>query len=399
MEFQVRAINSRQQIDEFKLEATDIEHAKSQLHSQGLNILSLKPMSAWRDGKFFAQKSRKPFDLLLFSQELLALTSAGLSVVEALDALLERATQQASKSVLQRVRDALQQGHRLSAALSQQPGVFPPLFVGVIQAAEGTSDLPRALERYVAYQTRLQALKHKAVSAAIYPAILLGAGILVAVFLLGYVVPRFAAVYQSSSRPLSWASQLLLTWGEFASNHSEILAITMIATVAGLVWGARALKRSGRWLDLLNLLPGVRNRVEVLLLTRLYMTLGMLLEGGIPIVQAMQLCEGVLPADTVNKLQTARHAVEQGESLSGSLEQNKLATSVSIRMLRVGEQTGQMGLMLGRTAAFYDTETTRWIEQFSKAFEPLLMAAIGIVIGLIVVLLYMPIFDLAGNIS
>lgn len=398
MEFYVRAINSRQQIDAFKLEASDIEHAKSQLHSQGLNVISLKPVSTWRNGRLAPRGKRKQFDLLLFSQELLALTGAGLSVVEALDALLERATQQATRSVLQRVRDALQQGHRLSAALSQQPGFFPPLFVGVVQAAEGTSDLPRALERYVAYQTRLQTLRHKAVSAAIYPAILSGTGISVALFLLGYVVPRFASVYQNSSRPLSWASQLLLSWGEFASNNSGLLAAALFAILAILVLGLRRLKQSGQWTRLLGMFPSVRNRIEILVLTRLYLTLGMLLEGGIPIVRAMQLCEAVLPADTVQKLQTARHDVGQGDSLSNALERNGLSTSVSIRMLRVGEQTGQMGVMLGRTAAFYDTETTRWIEQFSKAFEPLLMAAIGIVIGFIVVLLYMPIFDLAGNI-
>jgi len=172
----------------------------------------------------------------------------------------------------------------------------------------------------------------------------------------------------------------------------------MLAIVSILVLAVRRLKQTGQWVRILGVFPSVRNRIEILVLTRLYLTLGMLLEGGIPIIRAMQLCEAVLPADAAHKLQAARHDVGQGESLSNALERNGLSTSVSIRMLRVGEQTGQMGVMLGRTAAFYDTETTRWIEQFSKAFEPLLMAAIGIVIGFIVILLYMPIFDLAGNI-
>jgi general secretion pathway protein F len=398
MEFDVRALNSGQQINAFKLEASDLEHARAQLHAQGLVALSLKPVPGWRTGKLTVSTGGKQFDLLLFSQELLALVSAGLSVVEALDALLDRASHVTARSVLQRVRDALQQGQRLSVALSQQSEFFPPLFVGIVQAAEGTSDLPRALDRYVAYETRLQALRHKAISAAIYPSILFSVGFAVALFLLGYVVPRFSAVYQSSSRPLPWASQLLLAWGQFAAKYAEVLAVTVVAAVLALVWGFRWLKQSDQWMRLLGLLPGVRNRIEILVLTRLYLTLGMLLEGGIPIVRAMQLCEAVLPLETVQKLSAARHDVGQGDCLSNALERNGLATSVSIRMLRVGEQTGQMGVMLGRTAAFYDTETTRWIEQFSKAFEPLLMAAIGIVIGFIVILLYMPIFDLAGNI-
>jgi general secretion pathway protein F len=124
----------------------------------------------------------------------------------------------------------------------------------------------------------------------------------------------------------------------------------------------------------------------------------MLLDGGIPLVRAMQLCEAVLPRHAVAQLQAAKFLVGQGENLSFSLQRNSLVTPVAMRLLRVGEKTGQMGLMLARTAAFYDTETTRWIDKFSKAFEPLLMAVIGIVIGIIVILLYMPIFDLAGNI-
>lgn len=397
MQFDVRALSAEQQILVFQLEAGDAAHAQALLLARGLSVLSLKPTTGWDMGLLRGRSGKKQFDLLLFAQELLALISAGLSVVEALDALLERAEQATARTVLQRLRDGLQQGQRLSVALAQQGEFFPPLFVGVVQAAEGTSDLPRALERYVSYETRLQVLRHKVVSAAIYPGILFSVGLAVALFLLGYVVPRFATVYQSSSRPLPWASQMLLGWGKFASSYALWLALALGLGIVAVVWGARQLMRTGHWARLVNWLPGARQRLEILVLTRLYLTLGMLLEGGIPIVRAMQLSEAVLPVDTVAKLQAARHAVGQGDSLSNALERHGLATPVSLRMLRVGEQTGQMGAMLGRTAAFYDTETTRWIKQFSKAFEPLLMAAIGVVIGFIVVLLYMPIFDLAGS--
>ncbi len=395
MKFRVRALSAQQQIEVFELEALDEAHAQDQLRARGLSPLRLEAAGGrgWR----FARRGHQTFDLLLFAQELLALVSAGLSVVEALDALLERAAQPHLRAVLQRLRDALQQGTRLSQALAQQADVFPPLFVGVVQAAEGTSDLPRALERYVSYATRLRTLRHKVVSAAIYPFILFTVGLAVALFLLGYVVPRFAMVYQSGGRDLPWASQLLLAWGQFAAQYAMWLLAGLLLTLGGMVWGARQLLRTGRWGRVLRLLPGARARLEILTLTRLYLTLGMLLDGGIPIMRGLQLCEAVLPQEAVGRLQAVRLAVGQGESLSVSLERYGLSTPVALRMLRVGEQTGQMGTMLGRTAAFYDAETTRWIEQFSKAFEPILMAAIGVVIGVIVVLLYMPIFDLAGS--
>ncbi|QJC56930.1 Type II secretion system protein F [Polaromonas vacuolata] len=398
MQFKVRALSPSQQIEVFSLDAIDAADAKTQVDKKGLNVLAITPISAWDKSQFIFFKSKNQFNKLLFAQELLALISAGLSLVEALDSLLERAAQSSSQAVLQRLRDALKAGFRLSDALGKQAHIFPPLFVGIVQAAEGTSDLPQALERYVAYESKLQSLRHKVISAAIYPGILLGVGFIVALFLLGYVVPRFSAVYQNTSRALPWASQVLLAWGQFAAAYGYWLLAFIGAFILLMVWSVRATIRSGYWLKTIAWIPGLRVRLEILVLTRLYLTLGMLLDGGIPLVRAMQLCEAVLPRHAVAQLQAAKFMVGQGESLSFALQRNSLVTPVTMRLLRVGEKTGQMGLMLARTAAFYDTETTRWIDKFSKAFEPLLMAVIGIVIGIIVILLYMPIFDLAGNI-
>ena len=125
----------------------------------------------------------------------------------------------------------------------------------------------------------------------------------------------------------------------------------------------------------------------------------MLLEGGIPIARAMNLAQTVLSPGKAQALQASQLAVSQGASLSSALDQHGLSTPIAARLLRVGEKTGQLGVMLSRTAVFYDNETSRWIEQFTKAFEPILMMVIGLVIGLIVILLYMPIFDLAGSLQ
>ncbi len=397
MQFDVRALDAQQHIQTLRLEGLDASDVQGQLAARRLTALSLKPTSALNRANW--DSSRNGFDLLLFAQELHALVAAGLSVVESIETLIERANVDMTRSVLERLVSSLREGQRLSGALTLQNTVFPPLFVGVIQAAEGTSDLPRALERYIAYETRLQALRHKITSAAIYPSILMGVGGAVAVFLLGYVVPRFASVYKGSGRPLPWASQMLLNWGEFASNYALFIAVLLVALIGMIVWAARRSLQNGGWWRLLKWVPGAQARLLILELSRLYLTMGMLLEGGIPVARAMQLSEAVLHGSKVQALQQARQAVGQGQSLSAALEQHNLSTPVAMRLLRVGEQTGQLGTMLSRTAAFYDNETTRWIERFTKAFEPILMAAIGIVIGLIVILLYMPIFDLAGNLQ
>jgi general secretion pathway protein F len=393
MQYLVRALDAGQQVHTLLLDALDEADAHEQARAQRLVPLSVAP----RPGVWRRRGDR--FGLLLFAQELNALLSAGLSVIEALDALVEKDPQPAHRAVLARLAGQLRQGQRLSTALRQQPAVFPPLFVGVVQAAEGTSDLPRALSRYLDYETRMQAVRHKVSSAAIYPAILMVVGLAVSLFLLGYVVPRFAAVYDGAGRSLPWASQLLMQWGQFAGAHAGALAAAALAGAAAAMWWLRGVLASGGWWRALSVLPGARPKLQVLQLSRLYLTLGMLLEGGIPIQHALKLCTAVVDADRVAALDAVRGDVESGQPLSDSLQAHGMSTPVALRLLRVGEQSGQLGAMLMRTAAFYDDETGRWIDRFTKAFEPVLMAAIGIVIGLIVILLYMPIFDLAGSLQ
>ncbi len=157
--------------------------------------------------------------------------------------------------------------------------------------------------------------------------------------------------------------------------------------------------RSGGITRLLARLPGIGERARIYELSRLYLTLGMLSEGGITIVNAIDTVQSMVSPTLRQSLANARAAIESGRPLSDAFEANQLTTPISLRMLRVGERTGDMGPMLTQSAAFYDGEISRWIDRFTRTFEPLLMAAIGLVVGAIVVLLYMPIFDLAGDMS
>jgi general secretion pathway protein F len=394
MQYLIRALDSQQQMHTLALDALDEADARGQTLRQQLTPITI----AQRTGASIGRASGD-FRLLLFAQELQALLAAGLSVIESLETLVEKDPVPARRAVLARLAQHLREGQRLSTAMRQQPAVFPPLFIGVVQAAENTSDLPRALLRYIEYETRVEGVRNQVVSAAIYPAILLAVGGAVSLFLLGYVVPRFASVYQSSGRELPWASRLLMLWGQFASDHMSVLIAAFGTAVIAAGWWVRRQLASGGWWRSLRLIPGARPRLEILELSRLYLSLGMLLEGGIAVQHALKLSGAVVNSDRQSALAAVQVAVESGESLSVALERSGLSTPVALRLLRVGEQSGQLGPMLSRTAAFYEGETTRWIERFTKTFEPVLMAAIGLVIGLIVILLYMPVFDLAGTLQ
>jgi general secretion pathway protein F len=391
MQYDVRALTPEADLAQLSIDALDEADARRQVEARGLFVSAIRRRGGAR--------ARGGISLVLFSQELLALLSAGLGVVEALEALLEKEANPLLANVLARLLAGLRDGKRFSSVLAEQADRFPPLYIGIVKSAEGTSDLPRALSRYIDYQQRIDAVRSKIVSAAIYPMILLMVGGGVSVFLITYVVPRFAEVYQGAGRNLPFMSRLLLSWGQFAANHTAWLLAGVGALVALVVLGARHVLARGGIGGVLARLPGFGERVRIYELSRLYLTLGMLTEGGIPIVHAIDTVQAMVSPAVRSGLQQARLAVESGLPLSSAFAANGLTTPISLRMLRVGERTGDMGPMLTQSAAFYDGEISRWIDRFTRTFEPLLMAAIGLVVGAIVVLLYMPIFDLAGDMS
>ncbi len=392
MHYRIRALDRRQQVLSLRLEALDEADARAQAATLAVTPISV---SQGRPG----WSSRSSFNLPLFAQELHALVMAGLSVIESLEVLTEKTSSPETRAILTRLAQRLRGGDRLSSALAAQPGVFPALFTGIVQAAEGTSDLPRALGRYIDHQSRLAAVRDKVVSAAVYPTVLVIVGGAVSLFLLSYVVPRFAAVYQGSGRSLPWASQLLLSWGAFAGQHAGMLmAVFAVVGAGGAVW-LRASLRDGGLVLALSWLPVARSRWRLFELSRLYLTLGMLLEGGIAATKALGLCSAIVSPASRAALLRVRASIEDGRLFSESLDSAGLSTPIAQRLLRVGERSGQLGTMLTRAANLHEAETTRWIERFTRLFEPVLMAAIGIVIGLIVILLYLPIFDLAGSLQ
>jgi general secretion pathway protein F len=390
MQFEVRALTADSVLAQLSIDALDEADARRQVEARGMFVAAIKRRGGVRSGGAIS--------LVLFSQELLALLSAGLGVVEALEALLEKESNPALANVLERLLAGLREGKRFSAVLAEQGDRFPPLYIGIVKAAEGTSDLPRALSRYIDYQQRIDVVRAKIVSAAIYPTILLLVGGAVSGFLITYVVPRFAEVYQGAGRNLPFMSRLLLSWGQFAANHTTWLLAGVAVLAALAVLGVRRVRARGIGAVLARL-PGFGERVRIYELSRLYLTLGMLTEGGIPVVQAIDTVQGMVSPAVRGGLRQARLAIESGQPLSSAFAANGLTTPISLRMLRVGERTGDMGPMLTQSAAFYDGEISRWIDRFTRTFEPLLMAAIGLVVGAIVVLLYMPIFDLAGDMS
>jgi len=300
---------------------------------------------------------------------------------------------------LQQIIAHLYEGRTLSYALQSFPAVFPPLYVSTVRASEKTGDLSEALTRYIDYQTQVDVVRKKVVSASIYPLLLIGAGGLVTLFLMAYVVPRFSRIYEDMGTDLPLLSRLLLRWGKLLQSNGPSVLVALVLAVAGIVYlVSRPATRT--WvMQRLWKLPAAGERMRIYQLARFYRTLGMLLTGGTPIGPALNMVSDLLQPELRQHLQGAAKKITEGRSISYAMETHGLTTPVSLRMLQVGERTGEMGAMMERIGAFYDEEMARWVEWFTRLFEPLLMAVIGVVIGFIVVLMYLPIFDLAGSLK
>jgi general secretion pathway protein F len=394
MRFEVRALKSQEGIVTLLLEAADANSAVEQARAQGMAVLSARRQRSI--GALLRPASQK-FPVAQFTQELVALLRAGLSLPETLEAMVEKEARTEVRRVLVDLRDRLFEGRSFSQALATNPHVFPTLYVATVRASERTGNLPEALARYMEYHERLDTVRKKVVSASIYPAVLLCVGALVTLFLLGYVVPRFSAIYAESGRDLPLLSRLLLDWGQLIHAHGELLVALVAGAVAVAVVAGPRLRVAAALAA--RRVPALRSRLLVYHLARFYRTLGMLLRGGIPIVPALAMVAGLLPPDLRQQLEGATRRVREGVGLSEAMASAGLTTPVAARMLRVGENSGDLPAMMDRIATFHDDELARWVDWFTKLFEPLLMALIGLVIGAIVVLMYMPIFELAGSLG
>lgn len=374
------------------LEAINESEATRQAAGRGYTVVSVRARNTW--ARFFDRRSF--FPLASFSRELLALLKAGLNIVEALETLAEKEEQPGVREVLSQLVRRLQEGQSLSSALEQFPAVFPPLFVSTLRAAERTSDIDSALSRYIRYQSQVEVIRKKIISASIYPVLLVIVGGGVLLFLMLFVVPRFSAIYETARGELPWMSALLLQWGRLVSENAALVAVALGFMLCGAIFTLSRAESRKHLMQLLWRIPAFGSRVRMFQLSSIYRTLGMLISGGIPAVAAARMTVAVVTDAFRAPLNRAITGISEGQSISQAMTANGLTTPVAARLLRVGEQTGNMGEAMDNIAAFYEDDLARWVDWFSRLFEPLLMTVIGIVVGVVVVLMYVPIFELVG---
>ena len=396
MKYQVKVVRHEGTVLSLQLEAPSSLAATQMAQDQGYTVITTQATGL---ATARIHWSKPQFPLVLFSHELHVLLKAGLNVVEALEVLFQREQRGSIKEVFGTLLGSLREGRTLSHAMNAQPEFFPPFFVASIRASETSGEIDSALERYVEYQSNVDLVRKKIISASVYPLLLISFGFLVLLFLLGYVVPRFSRIYADHGGDLTLATRLLLGWGRTIEAYGSMLLPGFLAGVGLLAWWLTRESTRARLARLAWKLPGLGEKLRLYQLARLYRTLAMLLRSGIPVVASLDMVKDLLDPSLRSKLAATRKEISEGRPFSEALEHNGMATAVAFRLARVGEHTGNMSEMLEHTARFHEEEMIRWVDVFTRLFEPLLMSAIGLVIGTIVLLMYMPIFELAGSIQ
>lgn len=380
--------------------APDSQRAAEQLQLEGLRVLSCRPAtrgaSEWITA-LLPQRAR--LDVGLFTEELAALLEAGLGMVDAIRTLAIKEQDTRARAALERVAVELTEGQPLSRTLSSQSATFPALLIAAVAASEQTGDLVVSLRRYSAHLENLDALRGKVIGAAVYPTLLLIVGSAVVLFLLGIVVPRFALLLEGAHRDLPTASRLLLGLGKTIAAHPWAYVAALGGLVALVGYSLVRAMRSGWQIRGLQRLWIIGPLVRTFRHAQFYRTGAMLVQGGIPVLRAFTMCRSLLTPEDQLGLDAATAAIAEGGRIGPALHEHQIADEVALRMLEVAQRTGRLSDVLARIAQFKEGQLARAVAVASRLIEPALMIFIGLVIGAIVVLMYLPIFDLASSLQ
>lgn len=358
------------------------------------------PSPSASDGQPAAPAPRGRIDLeqfVVFNEQFLALIRAGMPIPQSLELLSGNVRNKALAGHLAAVRDDVRKGVPTSEAFAKR-GVFPPIYVTSIVAGERSGSLESVLERYVTYQKLVLAVRKKILVSLIYPAVLIVLVVALVTFLITYVVPEFAELYETMDAGLPASTQLLVAIGGSARDNALALLGGLAAVVAGGFWALRR-EATRLWLERATLRAPVVGqlwiRYQVAQLSRL---LGTLLTGGIPLVRALETSGQSMQSGLLRSaLESVKEGVAEGRSLAASLEGTGIFPPLSIEMVRVGETTGALPQMLASVAEFFDEEVQTKTAALLSMVEPAIMICMGIFVAFVLISLYLPIFSLAGQ--
>jgi type IV pilus assembly protein PilC len=398
-DFLLRYADPRGQMHEQVAAASNEREARERLTQQGFLVYSVRPKDLGaRLGGSGRQKTVNLEKFLIFNQQFVTLVRAGLPILKSLDLLADRLTDEKLGRHIQGVRDQVKTGSALSDAFARN-AAFPPIYVTSVLAGEKSGSLTEVLDRYIGYQKLTLAVRKKLLVSLLYPAVLIVLVVALMVFLITYVVPNFAALYNSMEARLPFATQMLIAVGTTARSYVLLaLGALLVGGIAAYFWSKRegSQETLDRWKMHTPVLGEVWTKYQVAQLSRV---LGTLLVGGIPLVQALETTGRSLGTALLKKaLDRTAVMVREGRALSESLNSTGIVPTLAVDMMEVGESTGALPQMLSSVAEFYEDDVATRMSALLSLIEPAIMIFMGIFVAFVLVALYLPIFSLADTI-
>ena len=402
-QFHYQATTPQGKIIEGVMEAGEERLVVSRLHDQGYLPLKIN-LPGPDTGKTAGQGLSLPAlgrgavrqrDLLLLTQELATLLSAGLPLDRALSVLIGLTNKAQLRQAVEQILNKVKQGQSLAEALAEYPKIFPPLYVNMIKAGEMGGFLDTALERLAEYLERAQEVQEEVKSAIAYPAILVLVGGAAIVLMFTFVLPKFAVMFEDMGDALPLSTRFLLAVSYYLQTYWWLL---MLSTVGGGygVWRYIATPQ-GRfawdgWSLRLVLIGQLLQKREV---GRFARTLGTLLKSGVPLLQALELVEEVVGNQVISRsLKDVRAGIREGQGIAGPLGASGVFPSLALQMVSVGEETGRLDEMLMQVAAYYERDTQTQLRRLTSLVEPVLILTMGLIVGFVVIAMLLGVFSI-----
>jgi type IV pilus assembly protein PilC len=373
--------------------APDERALRSELEQQGLYLLAIRRGLGLSSVRLAARRVR-PALLLVFSQELAALLKAGLPLFQSLDIMLERQKDPVFRQSLATVREKVKSGVALSDAFGQEGELYPPIFSASLVAGERSGSLDAVLRRFAEHLRLHQSLKKKAVSASVYPLVLLTMMAVLVVVLLVYVIPQFREFYEGLGAELPLPTRVLLVVAS-AARANFLWILLVVGGGAGFAWLWLKREASGVALDRALLrLPYFGGLMRMYATSQLMRTLSTLLAGGLPLLGAIEVAAASIGNRAMSRaIHSASGRIREGASLTTALESTGMLEALPLEMVKVGEQTGALGDMLNAVAEFYDEELETQMATVLSLVEPVLLVLMAVIVAGMLLAFYLPMFQ------
>ncbi|PLX19010.1 MAG: pilus assembly protein PilC [Candidatus Muiribacterium halophilum] len=383
-----------------EIDSDSKELAIAKLKEKGYYIVG--PLKEKSKEHAFFKKKVKTSEVSIFARQFATMIGSGVPLVRCLNIMVDQVENPVFKEIISQVRADVEAGATFSAALARHPQVFSPLFCDLVRAGEAGGILDQILDRLANYLEDSEALKAKVKGALTYPAVVFSVAILVVFFLMTFVLPNFNQIFEGmgGDSKLPLPTRLLMGISSFMSKYFIFIIIAMGAMVFGIKKFFET-KQGRRLLDTYSLrLPGFGNLLKKVAVSKFTRTLGTLISAGVPILQALEVTANtagnVLITEAILK---TRVSIKEGESISEPLKASKIFPPMVIQMIAVGEETGELDIMLSKVADFYDQEVDTAVKGLTSIIEPVVIVFMGVVIGGIVLAIFMPMLEMINKAS